>query len=411
MTSLEFERIDEAPAGYRLIDPAHGIVLDVSRLRRERHDLVGELAASCNLLGARQSEGGYVSVANFNLSNARARKERATVLAERSRASKVDWHTLLEELCQRVLSAEREGAPAIMLRDLDRPDPDEDFTIDGLTVPRKHATILFGDGGTAKSYLQLYVGGVLAQAGIRVAYFDWELDAWTHRARLERLFGPVMPDVRYVRCDRPLIYEADRLLQIIRRDEIEYPLFDSIGFACDGPPEAADSALGYFRTVRQLGVGGLHTAHITKNGDNSEYRPFGSAFFHNSARCTWFTKLAGISADGKVITVGVFNRKANLGPLRSPLAFDITFTNERTTFTRVDVASVDELVTSLPIRERIRGVLKSGAPKTIAEIASIVGATKDSVEKTLKRNSKLFTRVPQTEDGIHRFALLERRAS
>src|SRR3954462_8506804 len=37
---------------------------------------------------------------------------------------------------------------------------------------------------------------------VRVALFDWELDAGAHRLRLERIVGPDMPDVRYVRCDR-----------------------------------------------------------------------------------------------------------------------------------------------------------------------------------------------------------------
>lgn len=376
---LTFQRIE--PEGYRLTDAVHGIVLEVTRLRRERQDLRGELAVSCRMLGARQSEGGFVSVANFNLSNARERKERAFVLAERSRAPKVDWTTLLEELCQRVLAAERQGEPSVALRDLPAPSRDEEFSIDGLTFPAKHGAILFGDGGTLKSYLQLYVGGVLARGGLRVGYFDWELDQWTHRPRLEQLFGSNMPDVRYVRCDRPLVYEVDRLAQIVRREGLDYALFDSIGFACDGPPEAAESALTYFRVARYLGIGGLHSAHITKNGDNAEQRPFGSAFFHNSARSTWFVKRAGASGDGQVVTIGLFNRKPSpFAPARPPIAFDVSFADGRTVFTRVDVATVDELVTALPLKERIRGLMKTGTPRTIAAIAEALDAEKDSVE-------------------------------
>ena len=218
-----------------------------------------------------------------------------------------------------------------------------------------------------------------------------------------------MPDVRYVRCDRPLLYEVDRLQRIARTDALDFILFDSAGYACAGKPEDAEAALAYFRAVRQIGPGSLHVAHITK-GENNDQKPFGSSFWHNSARSTWFVKLAGTSADGQVTTVGMFNRKANLGPLRPPVAFDVSFSQEQTRFLRVDVSSVDELVTSLPLRERIRSLLKSGNPRTVATIAEELGAGKDSVEKALKRNTKLFTRVSQA-DGVHRFALVERRTA
>ena len=282
------------------------------------------------------------------------------------------------------------------------------FNIDGLQLPSKHSTIVFGDGGTAKSYLQLYVLGKLAQAGERVAFFDWELDQWTHRMRLERLFAADMPDVRYVRCERPLVYEVDRLSKIITREQIHFAAYDSVGFACDGPPEAAESALAYFRACRQLGGRGLHSAHITKATEGADQRPFGSAFWHNSARCTWFVKLAATSYDGHVITIGLLNRKANLGPLQRAVAFNVDFSEGRTEFASTDAGSVEELAPSMPLRERIRGVLKSGSPRTIAALAAELGAEKDSVEKALKRNTKLFTLVP-TGDGIHRFGLLETR--
>ena len=70
--------------------------------------------------------------------------------------------------------------------------------MDGFRFTKDHQTIVFGDGGTTKSYHLLYTGGVLAQRGLRVALFDWELDGSAHRLRLERLFGAEMPDVRYV---------------------------------------------------------------------------------------------------------------------------------------------------------------------------------------------------------------------
>jgi hypothetical protein len=87
---------------YRLSLPQIGVVLEVDRLRRERNELVGELRVRCALPGARTVDGN-LSIADFNLSSARARSERARLLAERANTRDVDWIALIEELCQRVL--------------------------------------------------------------------------------------------------------------------------------------------------------------------------------------------------------------------------------------------------------------------------------------------------------------------
>lgn len=240
------------PDGYRLTDADRGIEYRVERLRRERHELIGELSIACDLAGARVVDG-ILSVGTFNFSSPRARQEHAKRLVERARTNgKVDWQGQLEEVCQRVLSAERTGMPAIVLRDLPRPVADADHSIDGFRFPQHHPTILFGDGGTMKSYFALHLACCLSeQHGLRVALFDWELDERQHRLRLETLRPHGMPDVRYVRCDRPLIYEVDRLQRIARADALDFVCYDSAGFACNGRPEDAEQALAYFRAVRQ----------------------------------------------------------------------------------------------------------------------------------------------------------------
>src|SRR5262249_12726813 len=155
-----------------------------------------------------------------------------------------------------------------------------------------------------------------------------------HRDRLERLFGPDMPTVHYIRCDRALVSEADRIAREVRRLSIEYLICDSIAFATAGPPEAAEHATAYFRAVRQVGVGSLHLAHITK-GENSDQKPFGSSFWHNSARATWYVKQASASTDGQRVTIGLFNRKSNLTRVQPALGFQFEFTDVSTIVHRV----------------------------------------------------------------------------
>ena len=202
---------------YHVAFPKHGIEFDVAYLRRERHELLCELSVSCGILGARAIDG-CLSIGTFNLSSPQARQTRAKLLAERARARGIDWSSLLEEVCQRVLATERTGQPSISLRDVSAPMAEEEYDVFGLRFPKRHSSILFGDGGALKSYLDLLTASELARQGVRVGFFDWELDQFAHRRRLEQITGPDMPDVRYVRCDRPLTYEVPRLRHIIHQD-------------------------------------------------------------------------------------------------------------------------------------------------------------------------------------------------
>jgi hypothetical protein len=262
---------------YKLTVPEYVATLEIDRLRRESNELIGELCVRCNLPGVRSYDGA-LSVADFNLSSARARQERAKILATRTnfgaKEDWIDWLGLIEEFCQRVLVDERRGQSSFDLRDLERPDPQDTIKVAGIEIPRRHPTILFGDGGAAKSYIALYMAGLMAKSGVRVALFDWELCGEDHRERLERLFPDEMPLITYARCERALIHEVDRLRRIVRDGNIEYCFYDSIAFACSGPPESAEIAGAYFRAVRQIGGGSEHIAHVSK-ADGADQKPFG----------------------------------------------------------------------------------------------------------------------------------------
>ena len=390
---------------YRLEIPELAIAVEVDRLRRERHELIGELSVACGLPGAYTVDGDSLSIADFNLSSARARQDRATLLAKRGNAGNLDWAGLIEEFCQRVLKAERTGQPAIDLRSVPRPNAaDQMIEVAGLALPKRHSSILFGDGGTAKSYTALHTAGLMAQTGIKVAYFDWELAADEHRDRLERLFPEFMPKIWYARCERSLVHEADRLRRIVRENDIQYAVFDSVAFACDGPPEAAEVAGRYFRAVRQIGVGSLHVAHISK-AEGADKKPFGSTFWHNGARATWFAQLSEGSREGDVLQIGLFNRKSNLGRLKPAIGFSIAFTDERTTFRRSNVADSPDLAGQLSVRQRMAYLLRSGAldPSRIAEE---IDAEVETVRRTARRCKGQFTVI---EGG--RIGLLEKRSS
>lgn len=403
----EFHRVSEGHYGLAL--DALGIVFEVDRLRRDRQELVGELTVRCELAGARTFNG-VLSVGDLNLSSIRARQERGRYLATRAHAGDIDWTGLLEELAQRVLTAERQGHPSVSLRDFPRATVDATFTVLGLPLLARHPMCIFGDGGTAKSYLAVYCAGELSRAGQRVGVFDWELSGEDHRERLEALYGLQMPDVRYVRCDRPLVHMVDHVRRVVREDRLDFAVFDSIGFGGDGPPENADVALRYLGAVRQLGpIGTLHVAHIAKGHEGSkahEQKPFGSGYWHNGFRSTWFVTLAEVSPDNESITVGLFDRKANLRGKYAPLGLRVTFADGRTSFDRVDLQDVPDLAARLSLSQRIRASLRAGSMTRETLVAEFGDENPESLRRLLNRDVKAGRLVQFAgPDGQHRFGL------
>jgi hypothetical protein len=385
MLKREFLPLPSAD-GYLFELPQIATELRVERLRRERGELIGELSVTCGLPGTKSFDG-ILSVADFNLSSARARTERARILADRAATNgDLDWTGLVEDLCQRVLAAERNGRPAIRLRDLPRPAADDDLDVGGLRLLRRHPVCIFGDGGALKSYLGLWYGAQLARRGLRVLYADWEFSGEDHRDRLERIEGEDMPELWYVRAERPMVAEVDRLRRIVREERIDYAILDSVAFACDGPPEAAEVAFSYFRATRRIGVGSLHVAHVNRS-DTNDQKPFGSTFWHNGFRSTWFAKRSDTTADSASVTVGLYNRKANLGPLQPAVGYRVTFGDDRTTIATTDLGDVTELAAGLPLWQRMAGLLRAGS-MTMVEMASELDVKVDSVSKAVRRGDK-----------------------
>jgi hypothetical protein len=402
-----FERL--SGGRYRLEAAEEGTSFEVERLRRESGALVGELIVRCSVAGVTTHDG-ILTAGDLNLSSVRARQERGKYLADRARLEGVDFVGLVEELSQKIINAEREGAPLKFLRDLPRPALDDELVIDGLPLLRRHPLIMFGDGGAAKSYLALYLAGRMEELGLRTALYDWELAGEDHRDRLERLFGPEMPAVRYHRCASPLVHEADRIRRDVRTERLDFIILDSIAFACHDAPENAATAGAYFQALRSVGpVGSIHLAHVAK-AEGSDQKPFGSSFWHNGARATWFVKRSEGNIEGTKVTIAAFNRKQNLGPVRSPIGWDIEFGKEATTFRRCDPADTPDLAEKMHLRHRISAALKSGS-QTIADLADDLGAKQDSVKKALERGvGKDYVRMAG-RDGVFRYGLVDRKAS
>jgi len=384
-----FEHLDEGR--YRMQIPGIASELEIDLLRREDGNLVGELTARCYMPGNRGVDG-LLSIADFNVSSARARMDRAKLIASRAntRSEECDWPGIVEDFCQRVLLAEREGEPAVDLADVPARQTDTCITVEGFPVLKHHPVILFGDGGACKSYLAVYLALKLTGRGETVIYADWELDATDHRERLESIAGPFR-GIKYVRCRLPLREETERLRRIAREEGATYLICDSIALGCDGPPEAAETAMRYFQCLRRIGLGCLLIAHVSK-GEEGDKKPFGSAFWHNSARATWFAKRGEQVGSENIVQVALFNRKANLGPLRPPLGFELRFEPGKTTIRRTDAADIGEFADKMTLAQRMAHLLKTGA-MSVAEIAERLEVADSSIRSVMNRKPGIFIRL------------------
>lgn len=362
-----------------------GIVFEVERLRRESQNLVGELRVSVNgNFPDAESLEGVLVWGDTNFSAIQTRQQRAKLLASRARADDVDWYGLLEDFSIRLIRAEREGSPEVDLRDVKKPGQDRWLNLDGVEIPLKHPTVIFGDGGSAKSYFALYWAGRMAELGMSVLYVDWEWTKDEHRDRIEQLFGPAFPSVKHIEAYRPLRDESDRIQRIIKAKRIQFVVFDSVGIACGSDPSTSDACLGYWQVVRQLGVGSLHIAHVTKgfNGRADDQKPFGSTYWHNMARATYNIK--GEPQGERAIAVGIYSRKNQWGH-KCTCSFRLSFGAERTTIEPIDIKSVAGLEEGLPISERIEDALEDNE-KTRNELAQILGVEIATIQKVVYRD-------------------------
>ena len=187
----------------------------------------------------------------------------------------------------------------------------------GLPIPLDHTTIHYAAGGTGKSTLGGAIAGQLEQRGIPTLILDWETSEDDYRGTAVRLFGDDLPEIKYRRCDRPLVIEAESIAQQIDECGIQYIVIDSAGYAADGRPEDAEVALRFFRALRTLRVGSLTLAHIS-SGEHGSDRPFGSVFWHNSARQTWYLERAE-GGSPEAFTIGAFNKKTKSAARIPPL--------------------------------------------------------------------------------------------
>lgn len=348
----------------------------------------------------------------LNLLSTVAQEKLAKYLSGRTSEQKINWVEIISRTCSLITESYRAGEPPMLLRDV------EDQTSGSFLPPLladDGATVMFGDGGTGKSLLalaaatsihtgRLLIPGMEPTTIRRVLFLDWEWSPHIHKQRLRALWhDDELPDLPYLQCQLPLKDEFDRIRYAIHSLGTDFLVIDSVGYAAGGEPESAEIAVGFFGSLRQLGLPSLCTAHITNAAaKTSADRPFGSAFFHNGARRTWYVRRS--DGSGQNLVLGLFNRKSNEGALAHPVGITVEFGDE-IHLRRSEVGDEADLSSQLPVRWRIVELLKR-KPMLTHQIADELEIPLNTVGVTLKRGlGKQFTRRNRP-DGIEEWALL-----
>lgn len=262
-------------------------------------------------------------------------------------------------------------------------------------------TMFFGDGSSLKSYLIWKLIAHIAlghpMMGFRVPMLrtlviDYEDSDKNFRRRMSRVCQGIDPnlDIDSLRGaihywdpkGMPLKDQVDALRRKIERDGIGLIVVDSAAPACGDDPSDSKATIALFTALKRLGLPTIIVAHVTKQGDTT--KPFGSAFWHNESRRTWYVERVQ-EEDSDDLDIGLYCRKVNDGQRPSPFAFHVHFEGKHGPVTVVPGAidDNDQLLARSSEKNQLWHHLEQ--PRTIAELVELTGIETRMLDRVLKR--------------------------
>jgi DNA-binding transcriptional ArsR family regulator len=210
-------------------------------------------------------------------------------------------------------------------------------------IPARHATNLYGDSGTGKSLIALYLALCVIE-GIpflnfptvkrgKVLYLDLELDAEIHTLRwwaIARGAGYTTPPkgLRYVRWTQGLIGHEGELWELIEQEQPALLIVDSFGKAT-GKPLDPDLAIALYNLFDALPVPVLvidHTAKPNPEIPAESAREYGTVYKRHYARSAVQVDLQG--SERGHIGVILRHQKSNFGRLAPEIPLTLAFVEE-----------------------------------------------------------------------------------
>lgn len=389
--------------GLRLIWPQ--VEVQASRLHQHKDGrMTGEILVSTSMAGYNP----HLHQAQFNFTSTSARVSLGKLLTER--CPDLPWPEILEQACVYTLRHLREGEPPIEITTADDIPPLEYLLHPFL--PKGQPTMIFGDGGTAKSTLGLVVTLCLQlpwtdnplrllvpPSPLIVGYCDWETDEAQIAWQLKRIcngHGLSVMTLHYRRCVQPLPDDLEQIQSWVQRIGAACIIVDSVGHACGGDVNEAEPARRLFQGLRELNMTSLLLHHTAKGQMGSRPTPFGSAYFNNYSRSVWETRKAQEPGEDD-LSIGLYHRKANYSKLFPPIGVHLSYTDTTIQIEHEDVRRVAELAKGLSIPMQILELLRSG-PSDAKTLAEAVNTTVGTIRVTLA-DLKKRTKVVSLGEG------------
>ncbi len=398
---------------YRFIWPASGVQIEFDRVGEGREGIYAEIVVA----QLHEGKPTLLHASRLNLMSPTARGSAVKALAARYR---FDWSTAVDQACFLAVQKFREGEPTIDLREvnhLERPR--------WLLKPYlEHGgpTVLFAPGGTSKTMLAVAMSVTIASGrnlmgwlqgpAMPVLFLDWETDRFTHAERMNAICEGAnlheRPPVFYRRMSTPLTESVGVIRREVDRLKAGALFIDSLGQACGGELESAETILKCFGAIRSIGLPTMVVSHVTKNvaregatGTYHRLSPFGSIYTENQARNTWSVQRAG-EEDADEIAIALIHEKTNNGRYQKRHAYTLQFTNEgddqgdehmvTLDITACNLSDIAAFDVRRPLKDRILAQFERGMLRTSHEIAEDLGLpVKDIAPRLseLKRNGLL----------------------
>lgn len=315
------------------------------------------------------------------------------------------WSIIINYAFAKAIEYYRRGPDITVVSSAEEKQPIR-FDIEPLLLSDLPTTI-YSDGGAGKSLTALLAAVVLrlpwydnplglkveqSEVANNVVWLDWETSRNVFQRRLSNLvdgmnLGAI--DISYIYCENTLSNQGEDFFNEINILNPRLTIVDSIGAACAGDLNGSEAPTNFFNALRKIAGTKLLLFHTNKDKEL-----YGNRFFWNFTRAAFELKS---ETDGNKLTVGLFHTKHNETPQYEPFSFEFEFDNEADTITvcKGDLTAVPELEKNLPLRKRIRELIKAQpSGKLPAEdIATILDSPLQSISTTLYRNKNWFTKI------------------
>jgi hypothetical protein len=291
-----------------------------------------------------------------------------------------------------------------------------------------YVTLLYGDGGVAKSMLALALAVAVSGGSERwlgrdvengpVLYLDFELDGEEQSRRVRQLCrgaGLAEPPDGLLYMSA-LGYTAREsftaALETCEEHGVKLLILDSLGPALQGDAEASRDVISFFSRAmepfRVKGVGVLMIDHQSKLQAGQSYQSkgaFGSVYKNNLARSV--IQVEATERGEGTLTLRLRHKKHNFGPLAEPFGATLTFAADEVSLEPVELGAAElAQEATLNATDRVKLALEHG-PAYPWELAESTGLAVKTVKNALTglRKQGLVEPTGETENRTEQVRL------